>query len=80
MFQLEQTRVPYLHHDCRERKLGEPLHLECERPVQECGGEVLQALSLDRSEDGSVFYVLPVVPAGQGRADGPGPLGAKRYG
>lgn len=50
MLELQRGRVPSFHdHGC-ERTLGEPLQLERERSVRKGGGEVLQALSLDRGE------------------------------
>ena len=54
VFQLEEGRVSGLDDDGGERELGESLHLESERSVGECGGEVVEALALDRGEHAPV--------------------------
>jgi hypothetical protein len=50
MFQLEHGRVSRLHDNGGERELGQSLQLEGECPVGERGGEVVEALPLDRGE------------------------------
>src|SRR6266566_1569976 len=48
MFELEQGRVSRLHDNGGERELGQSLHLEGECAVGDRGGEVVEALPLDR--------------------------------
>jgi hypothetical protein len=70
VFQLEQGAVAGLDDHGREGELGEPLQLEGEGSVGEGGGEVVEALSFDRGDEGFVGYVHGIVAGGDGRSDG----------
>ena len=50
MFELEEGAVAAFDDDRGEREFGEPLHLEGEGAVGECGGEVVEVLAFDGGE------------------------------
>src|SRR6266536_3674982 len=70
MSQLEQGRVSRLHGNGGEREFGQSLQLEGECPVGECGGEVVEALPLDRGEQVPIGRVDGVIDGGDGRPHG----------
>ncbi len=70
VFQFEDGAVAGLDDHGRERELGESLQLEGEGSIGQGGGEVVEALALDRCEQPAVRGVDGVIAGGDGRSDG----------